>query len=119
MFRLESEGVDVDTNSRDVGVVLVRLYPVEVVTIADLEAVVSVELQESSDDRVLTSHTLNASDGVTGFQDGAIPPVRVVEGLLSLPGVDDSIIAAYEGVALDNPYEFLARVVEVQLELVG
>jgi hypothetical protein len=38
---------------------------------------------------------------------------------LSLPRVDDVIIAAYEAVTLHNPDELLARVVEVELELVG
>jgi hypothetical protein len=38
---------------------------------------------------------------------------------LTLPGVDDVVIARHEGVALDNPDELLTRVVEVQLELVG
>jgi len=63
-LRLESEGVDVDTNSGDVGVVLVRLDLVEVAAFADLEAVVAVELEEGSDYRVATSHAFYASDGV-------------------------------------------------------
>ena len=119
MFRLESKGIHVDTNSWDVGVVLVRLYPVEVVTITDLETIVAVELEEGSDGRVLTSHAFNTSHGVTRFEDRAIPPVRVVEWLLSLPRVDDVVIARHEGITLDNPDEFLTRVVEVELELVG
>ena len=119
MFRLECKGVHVDTNSWDVGVVLVRLHPVEVVTITDSESVVAVELDQGSDDRVLTCHTFNTGYGVTRFQDGAVPEIRVVEGLLSLPGVDDGVIARHEGIALDNPDEFLTRVVEVQLDLVG
>ena len=118
LLRGEGEGVDVDTNGRDVGVVLVGLYFVEVAAITDLEAVMSVELQESSDDRVLTSHTLNASNGVTGLEYRAVPPVRVVERLLTLPGVDDGVIAADVAVALDNPDELLTRVVEVELDLV-
>ncbi len=65
LFRVEGEGVDVNTDGRDVGVVLVRLYFVEVATLAYLETIVTVELQESSDDRVTTSHTFNTSDGVT------------------------------------------------------
>ena len=44
MFRLESKAVHVNTNSGDVGVVLVRLYPVEVVAVADRETIVAVEL---------------------------------------------------------------------------
>jgi hypothetical protein len=39
--------------------------------------------------------------------------------LLALPGIDDSVIARHEGIALDNPDELLARVIEVELELVG
>jgi hypothetical protein len=119
LLRLESEGVDVDTNGRDVGVVLVRLDLVEVATLTNLEAIVAVELEESSDDRVFTGHTLNTSDGVTRLEDRAVPPVREVEGLLTLPGVDDGVIAGDERVTLDNPNKFLTRVVEVQLELVG
>jgi hypothetical protein len=119
LFRLECKGVHVDTNSWDVGVVLVRLHPVEVVTITDSESVVAVELDQGGDDRVLTGHTFNTGYGVTRFQDGAVPEVRVVEGLLAFPGVDDGVIARHEGITLDNPDEFLTRVVEVQLDLVG
>ena len=74
---------------------------------------------QGCDDRVLAGHTLNAGDGVARLENGAIPPVRVVEGLLALPGVDDGVIAADERVALDNPDELLTGVVEVELELVG
>jgi hypothetical protein len=119
LLRLESEGVDVDTDSGDVGVVLVRLDFVEVATLANLEAIVTVELEESSDARVATSHTLNAGDGVARLEDGAVPPVGEVEGLLTLPGVDDGVSAVSEGITLHNPDELLARVVEVELELVG
>ena len=99
--------------------VLERLNQVEVVAVANLEAVVAVELEKSSDGRVLTSHAFNTGDGVTRLQNGAVPPVRVVEGLLTLPGVDDSIIARDVRVTLDDPDQLLARVVEVQLQLVG
>ena len=119
LFRLQREGIHVDTDGRDVGVVLVRLDPVEVVAVADGKPIVAVELDQGSDHRVVTSHAFNTGDGVTAFQNGAVPIVRVVERLLSLPRVDDSIIAADEGVALDNPDELLARVVEVELDLVG
>jgi len=74
-------------------VVLVGLDPVEVVAVANLEAVVAVELQQGSNGGVLASHTFNTGDGVTRLQNGAVPPVRVVEGLLSLPRVDDGVIA--------------------------
>ena len=116
---LESERVHVDANRWDVGVVLVRLDPVEVVAIANREAVVAVELEETSDGRVLAGHTLNTSDGVTRLEHAAVPPVRVVERLLTLPWVDDVVVARHERVTLDDPDELLAWVVEVQLELVG
>ena len=119
LLRLESEGVDVDTNGRDVGVVLVRLHFVEVATLANLETIVTVELEERSDARIATSHALHASDGVARLQDGAVPPIGEVEGLLSLPGVHNRISAVSEGITLHNPDELLARVVEVELELVG
>ena len=118
LLRLQGERVHVDADSGDVGVVLVRLDPVEVVAITNLEAVVAVKLQESSDARVLASHTLDTSDGVARLENGAVPPVRVVERLLSLPRVDDVVIAADEGVTLNDPDKLLARVVEVELELV-
>jgi hypothetical protein len=119
LFRLESEGVDVDTDRRDVGVVLVRLDFVEVATFTDLETIVTVELDEGSDTRVLAGHTFNTGDGVTRLEDRAVPPVGEVEGLLTFPGEDGGVIAGNEGVALDNPHKFLTRVVEVELELVG
>ena len=72
---LQSKRVHVNTNSRDVGVVLVRLHPIEVVTITHLESVVTVKLQQGSNGRVFTSHTFHASDGVTRLQHGAVPPV--------------------------------------------
>jgi hypothetical protein len=119
LFRLESEGVHVNTDGRDVSVVLVRLYFVEITTFTDLETIMTVELDEGSDTRVLACHTFNTSDGVTGLEYRAVPPVREVEGLLSLPGEDGGIVAGHEGVTLDNPHKFLTRVVEVQLQLVG
>jgi len=119
LLRLESKGVDVDTNGRHVGVVLVRLDQVEVRALATRESIVAVELEESIDGGVVAGHALDAGDGVPRLHDGAIPEVRVVEGLLAIVGADDSVVAAREGVALDNPDELLARVVEVELELVG
>ena len=119
LLRLQGKRVDVDTNSGDVGVVLVGLDLVEVASLPHREAVVAVQLDQGRDHRVLTSHALHAGDGVARLQDAAVPPVRVVEGLLALPGVDDSVIARHERVALDHPDELLARVVEVQLDLVG
>jgi len=119
LLRLEGKRVNVDADRWDVGVVLVRLNQVEVVAVANLEAVVAVELEQRGDDRVLAGHALDASDGVTRLQNRAVPPVRVVERLLALPRVDDRVIARDVRVALDDPHELLARVVEVQLQLVG
>jgi hypothetical protein len=119
LLGLESERVHVDTNSGDVGVVLVGLHLVEVATLAHREAVVAVQLDQSRHHRVVARHALHASYTVARLQHAAVPPVRVVERLLALPGVDDGVIARYEAVALDHPDELLARVVKVQLDLVG
>jgi len=69
LLRLEGEGVDVDANRRDVGVVLVRLDLVEVASLTYLEAVVTVELDERRYARVGTRHALNARDGVARLKD--------------------------------------------------
>jgi hypothetical protein len=119
ILRLEGERIHVDTNSGDVGVVLVGLHQVEVLALTLGESVMTVELDLGEHDRVLAGEALNAGHGVTRVEDGAIPPVRVVEGLLALPGVDGGSIAGEERVALDNPDKLLARVVEVELDLVG
>jgi hypothetical protein len=119
LLGVEGEGIDVDTNGRDVGVVLVRLDLVEVAALALLETIVTVELDLGNDGRVLAGHTLNTGDGVTRLEDCAIPPVRVVEGLLTLPGVDHGVITRDEGITLDNPDELLDGVVVVELELIG
>ena len=119
LLRLEGERVDVDTDGRDVGVVLVRLDFVEVATLTNLETIVAVELDERGDARVLAGHALNAGDGVTRLKHRAVPPIGEVERLLALPGEDGRIVAGHEGIALHNPDELLARVVEVELELVG
>ena len=79
----------------------------------------AVELEERRHARVLARHALDARDGVARLQDGAVPPVAEVERLLPLPRVHDRVIARHERVALDNPHKLLARVVEVELELVG
>jgi len=118
-LRLESEGVHVDADGGHVGVVLVRLDLVEIAAFADLEAIVAIELEEGGDDRVLAGHALDTGDGVTRLEDGSVPPVREVEGLLALPGINDVVIARHIGITLHNPDEFLARVVKVQLELVA
>ena len=98
---------------------LVGLHFVEVATLANLETVVAVELEKRRDARVLASHALHTSDGVTRLQDGAVPPVAEVEGLLTLPGVDSGVVAGHKRIALDNPHQLLTGVVEVQLQLVG
>ncbi len=119
LLGLEGKGVDVDANRGAVGVVLVGLDQVEVGTLTNREAIVAVELEERRDNGVLTRHALHTRNGVTRLQNGAVPPVGVVEGLLSLVGANDGVIAAREGITLNNPHELLAGVVEVQLELVG
>ena len=119
LLGLEGERVHVDADRGDVGVVLVRLHQVEVASLALRETVVSVELDLRRDDRVVARHALHAGDGVARLEDGPIPPVGVVERLLSLPGVDDRRVARDERVALDNPDKLLRGVVEVHLDLVG
>ena len=118
LLRLEGKGVDVHADSGDVGVVLVRLDQVEVAALALREPVVAVELNLGRDDRVLAGEALNASDGVAGLEYGPVPPVGVVERLLALPRANYVVVAADERVALDDPHELLARVVEVQADLV-
>jgi len=119
LLRLQGKGIHVDTDGGHVGVVLVGLDLVKVASLTHLEPVVAVELEKGSDARVLASHALHAGDGVTRLQHGAVPPVREVEGLLTLPGVHHGVIARHEGITLHNPHKLLAGVVEVQLELVG
>ena len=93
LLGLESERVDVDADRRDVRVVLEGLDLVEIATLANLEAVVAVELEESRDRGVVARKTLDTRDGVARLEDGAVPPVGVVEGLLASPGVDDVVVA--------------------------
>jgi hypothetical protein len=116
---LEGKRVNVDADRWDVGVVLVWLNQVEVGALTNLEAVVAVELEERGNNWVATSHALDTGDRVARLKHGAVPPVRVVEWLLTLPWVDDVVIARCKRVALDDPDELLAWVVEVELELVG
>jgi hypothetical protein len=92
---------------------------VEVSAFTDGESVVPVELEEGSDDRVLTGHPFNTGDTVTRFEDRSVPEIREVEWLLPLPFIDDGVRAGDIGVTLDNPDEFLTWVVEVELDLVG
>ena len=118
LLRLEGKGVDVHADSGDVGVVLVRLDQVEVAALALREPVVAVELNLGRDDRVLAGEALDARDGVARLEYGPVPPVGVVERLLALPRANYVVVAADERVALDDPHELLARVVEVQADLV-
>ncbi len=119
LLGVQGEGVDVDTDGRDVGVVLVRLHLVKVAALTLLETVVAVELDLGYDGRVLAGHALNTGYGVTRLEHRPVPPVGVVERLLALVGVDDGIITRHEGITLYNPDELLDGVVVVELELVG
>ena len=119
LLGLERERVHVDAHRGDVRVVLERLHLVEIAALAHLEAIVAVQLEERRDARVLARHALHTRHGVARLEHAAVPPVTKVEGLLALPGVHDRVVARHERVALDHPHELLARVVEVQLELVG
>ena len=69
VLRLEGEGVDVDTNRRDVGVVLVGLDQVEVLALALRESVVTVELDLGDSDRVVAGEAVNAGERVAGVED--------------------------------------------------
>ena len=69
VLRLEGEGVDVDTNRRDVGVVLVGLDQVEVLALALRESVVAVELDLGDGDRVVAGEAVNAGERVAGVED--------------------------------------------------
>ncbi len=119
LLGLQGERVDVDAHRRDVGVVLVGLHLVEVASLADLEAIVAVQLEECRDHGVLARHALHAGHGVARLQHGAVPPVGEVERLLTLPRVHVAVVTGHIRVTLHNPYELLARVVEVQFELIG
>ena len=118
LLGLEGKRVDVDADRGDVGVVLVGLDQVEVASLTLREAVVTVELDLRRDDGVVSRHALNTRNRVARLQNRAVPPVRVVEGLLSLPGTDNRAVAADIRVALDDPDKLLRGVVEVELDLV-
>ena len=181
-LRAESKGVYVDTSVGGASVVLVGLDNVEVGTLTLGEAVLAVELQLGSYNRVLTpavhvkgslgknecsgireSGTSNSggcsvplvsasfnttitctvsleetggvkeslssrcgisrAEGMDGIGEG-INGISVVEGL-GTKGLVKSLTALkrsaviYVGIRLDNPYQLLTGVVEVQLNLVG
>ncbi len=115
---VEREGVHVDANRGDVGVVLVGLDQVEVRTVTLGEAIVAVELDLGDHRGVLTRKTLDAGDGVAGLERRAVEPVGEVERLLALVDIHRAV-AAREGITLGDPDELLARVVEGHLDLVG
>jgi hypothetical protein len=118
-FGFEGEGVYVDTSGGYVGVVLVRLDEVEVAAFAFVEAVVTVEFDESGDNGVVAGLSFGEGGAVATVEDGAVPPVGVVEALLTFPAIYNGAVAADEGVTLDNPYEFFDGVVEVKADLVA
>ena len=124
-LRGEGKGVHVDTDSGHVGVVLVGLHLVEVASLAELEAVMSVQLEESTNDGVPSSIAIIGTRGISGKSIvildtlGHIPHISVVERLLALESLNDGIVAGHEGVALHNPDKLLNGVVEVELDLVG
>jgi hypothetical protein len=117
VLRVEGDGVDVDTNGGDVGVVLEGLDQVEVLALTLRETVVAVQLDLRNNRGVLAGKTLNSGDGVARLEGGAVKPVRVVEGLLALVDIHGAV-ALNERITLDNPDELLARVVEGHLDLV-
>jgi len=119
LLGLERKGVHVDTDSGDVGVVLVRLDQVEVLAFTLVKSVMAVELDLGRHDRVVARQALHTGHGVARLQHGAIPPIGVVVALLALVGVDGGIRAVNKRITLNNPHELLARVVEVHLDLVG
>lgn len=118
LLGLQCEAVDVDTHSRHVGVVLVRLHQVEVLALTLAEAVMAVQLDLGGHHGVVAGQALHAAAVVAGIQHSAIKVVAVVEGLLSLPDVHGGV-AGHKAVALHNPHQLLHGVVEVQLDLVG
>lgn len=145
LFGAQSEGVNVDTARGNVLVMLVGLDQVEVLAIASGEPVVTVELQQglvngvstafegdrhihvvsttSGNTRHGTSQGIASStsnDGDVGLGEGGgdasignVSIIGVVEPLLTPLGVIGDV-----GIGLNNPDQFLGRVVEVQLEFV-
>ena len=115
---VEGERVNVDADRGDIGVVLEGLDQVEVGALALGEAIVAVELDLRRNRGVLARKTLNTGDGVAGLERRAVEPVGEVERLLALVDIHRGV-AGREGVALRNPAELLARVVEGHLDLVS
>ena len=169
LLRAKGEGVDVDTGVGGTGVVLERLDGVEVGTLTLGEAVLSVKLKLSGDDRVLSpavhvkgrlSKNEGSGIGKTASSDSTISSrngssisitegtvgANEISGLISTEGTDGvgesidgiSVVerlsskSLVEGrttnqgvtvvnilISLDNPDKLLARVVEVEFDLVG
>jgi hypothetical protein len=69
LLGLKGKGVDVDTSSGNIGVVLIRLNKVEVRTKALLEAVVAIELKLGANNGVASSVT-GSKTGVVGTTGG-------------------------------------------------
>jgi len=69
LLGLESERVHVDANRGDVRVVLEGLHLVEVASLAHLEAVVAVELEQSRNRGVVAGKALHARNGVSRLED--------------------------------------------------
>lgn len=118
-FGFEAERVHIYTYSGHVGVVLVGLYQVEVAAFTFVKPVVAVKFDESGDNGVVAGLAFGEGAAVARVEYGAVPPVGVVEWLLTFPFVDNGVVTADEGVALYNPYEFLDGVVEVKADLVA
>jgi len=154
---LEAEGVYVDSCGRDVGVVLVRLYQVEVTSHALGETIVAIELELGREDGVESRIALGegkyestailvAAGEVSGGEKvvtsgkaeerycgvaestsvGALGGAGLPCGINGV-GVIEPLLALVAGhgcsvdklILLYNPDEFLARVVEVELDLVA
>ncbi len=118
VLRVKGERVYVNAYCGDVGVVLEGLDQVEVLALTLGEPIVTVQLHLGNHRGVLARKTLNCRNGVTRLQGGAVKPVRVVERLLSLVNIHRAV-AGHEVITLDNPDQFLHRVVEGHLDLVG
>ncbi len=114
---VEGKRVDVDADRGDVGVVLEGLDQVEVLALTLIEAIVAVELDLGDNRGVLARKTLHTRDGVAGLERRAVEPVGEVERLLALVEVHRGV-ARREGIALGDPDQLLARVVEGHLDLV-
>jgi hypothetical protein len=78
LFGLQRKGIHVDSRSRNVGVVLIRLDKIEVRTKTLGETVVSVKLELSTDDWVAAG-ALGSKTGVVSAS-GSLVVIREVDG---------------------------------------